>query len=97
MAGLIGSSEVRSKRHRVRSSNVAGSMLFKLQDLSAGFYPLAVDPRAIANALKLQPCHRRRGSLRADGHIYTGMWAYNGQADANSPEWDSLEEALRSC
>lgn len=54
-----------------------------------------VDPAVITNALNLQPCQvRRQGSLRADGKIFTGMWAYNGYGDAPSPEWHSLEEGL---
>ncbi len=54
-----------------------------------------LDPGAITNTLSLQPCQvRRQGSLRADGKIYSGMWAYNGCGDTKSPEWVSLEEGL---
>lgn len=54
-----------------------------------------LDPAVITSQLNLQPCQvRRQGSRRNAGNIFTGMWAYNGYGDAESPDWDSLEEGL---
>ena len=54
-----------------------------------------LDPEAITNELGLQPCQmRRQGDLRADGKVFTGMWAYSGYQKEDGPDWDSLEEGL---
>src|SRR5258707_1171848 len=51
-----------------------------------------VEPVSITSELGLEPCQIRvNGTLRADGRVLTGMWAYNGGQDV---QWTSLEEGL---
>jgi hypothetical protein len=56
-----------------------------------------IDPATITRELDLHPCQVRvLGSRRADGKIFTGMWAFNGitEEGPQAPEWDSLEDGL---
>jgi Domain of unknown function (DUF4279) len=54
-----------------------------------------LDPEMITCELGLKPCQtRRQGELRADGKIFTGMWAYSGYEESDGPYWETLEEGL---
>ena len=56
-----------------------------------------LDPAVITRELGLQPCQvRLKGSRRADGKIFTGMWGFDGIDDesAEKTNWISLEDGL---
>jgi len=54
-----------------------------------------LDPERITGELGLKPCQtRRQGELRADGVIFTGMWAYSGYEESDGPYWETLEEGI---
>jgi hypothetical protein len=54
-----------------------------------------LDPAAITSELSLQPCQVwLQGSLRADGKVRPGMWAYNGFGSGAGKDYDSLEAGL---
>jgi Domain of unknown function (DUF4279) len=58
-------------------------------------FSATLDPVTITSELGLQPCQvRLQGTLRADGEVFTGMWAYNGYGSEDGPDWESLEEGL---
>src|SRR5262249_862179 len=62
-------------------------------------YGRALDPGAMTELLALKPCQVvMPGTRRGSRIVEEAMWAFNGSEDgvADSPEWSTLEEGLKS-